>query len=157
MYPQQPGYAGNNPYAGNGSPYASNNPYAASPAPPAMYPPPAAPFAPPVPGVYAAPYMQAPYGMADPNAGKATAGLVLGIVTAILGLIGWVLSVFGIIGLLVCGILGIIFSTLGRRSPTKKSAATVGLVLSIVGLVIGILIFIVIILIGVAALNSQTP
>jgi hypothetical protein len=155
-YPQQLDFGGNNLYTGNNS-FASSNPYAVPPAAPTMYQPPAAPYAPPpVPGVYAPPYMS-PYGMVDPNQGKATAGLVLGIITAILSVTWWIASIFGLIAFIVCGILGIIFSALGRRSLTKKTSATVGLVLSIIGLVLGILIFILFLMIGLAALNSQTP
>ena len=157
MYPQQQDFAGNTLYAGNGS-YASSNP----PVAPTMYQPPAAPYAPPaVPGVYASPYMS-PYGMTDLNAGKATAGLVLGIITGVSSLLGWLTSFLGIVALLgfvaflVCGILGIVFSALGRRSATKRGIATTGLVLSIIGLVVGTLIFIALLLIGLAALNAQT-
>ena len=179
VYPQQQDFAGNNLYPGNNS-FASSNPYAAPPAGPTMYRSPANSYAPPagptmyrspavppygtppVPGVYASPYMQAPYGMVDPNAGKATTGLVLGIITAVSSLVGWLSSLLGIFALLgfvaflVCGVLGIVFSALGRRSTTKRGAATAGLILSIIGLVVGTLIFIVLLLIGLAALRSQT-
>lgn len=61
------------------------------------------------------------------NNGKATAGLVLGIV----GLIAWLLPLFGY----PVNIIGIIMSAIGRKSE-NKSKATVGLVLSIIGLVL---------------------
>ncbi len=172
VYPQQQDFAGNNIYPGNDS-FASSNPYAAPPAGPTLYQSPTGPTMyqspvappygpPPVPGVYASPYMQAPYGMVDPNAGKATTGLVLGIITAVSSLMGWltlflgIFAILGFVAFLVCGVLGIVFSALGRRSTTKKGTATAGLVLSIIGLVIGTLIFIALILIGIAALNAQT-
>lgn len=116
MYPQQPGYAGNNPYA-------------VPPAPPAMGQPLANPYAPPVPGVYA-PNMPAPYGMIyDPYSNKATTGLIFGIIS----LVAWLIPYIGVVVCIVCGIIGIIFSAQGRRSFTKRGTATTGLVLSIIG------------------------
>ncbi len=61
------------------------------------------------------------------NNGKATAGLVLGII----GMIAWLIPLFGY----PVNIVGIILSAIGRKSE-NKSKATVGLVLSIIGLVL---------------------
>ena len=64
----------------------------------------------------------------------ATAGMVLGIVSVSAIIIG--LFAFG--GLfytvaLICGIVGIVLSAKGRKSPIDSGQATAGLVLSIVG------------------------
>ncbi len=72
-----------------------------------------------------APYQQmAPQGQ---GGGLAIAGLVLGIVSLVLF---WTLYI-GI----PAAIVGIVLSVLGRRSPQRRTMATVGLVLSILAIV----------------------
>ena len=111
-YPQQPGHAGNNPYA-------------VPPASPIMYQPPVIL------------YTQAPYERVDPYKNKAIAGLILGVVAVSI----WgIASFLGAIPALICGIIGIILSSQGRRSPTQRTQATIGLVLSIIGLILAILV-----------------
>ncbi len=62
----------------------------------------------------------------DPGAGQALAGMILGI-------IGLILSFFGLVPL-----LGLIFSILGLKSTTRKGMAIAGLIMSIVGLIFAI-------------------
>ncbi|HEY7415642.1 MAG TPA: hypothetical protein VH593_10650, partial [Ktedonobacteraceae bacterium] len=101
---------------------------------------------PPIPGAYA-PYMQAPYGMMiDPYKGRATAGLVLGIVAVVGDVMVLVFAFLPFISI-ICGILGIIFSVQGRRSTTQRTSATTGLVLSIIGMIIAIILLILFILV----------
>ena len=61
------------------------------------------------------------------NNGKATAGFTLGII----GLIAWILPLFGY----PVNIIGIIMSSIGLKSE-KRTKAIIGLVLSIIGLVL---------------------
>lgn len=63
-----------------------------------------------------------PVAVYDPNAGLALAGMII-------GLIAFVLPVFWIMP-----ILGIILSSLGMKSTTRKGMATAGLVCSIVAM-----------------------
>ena len=79
-------------------------------------------------GVYpgAAPYMP-PIAQQGPNGGLAIAGLVLGIVSLVFF---WTLYL-GI----PAAIVGIVLSILGRRSPQRRTMATIGLVLSILAIV----------------------
>src|SRR5262249_34675406 len=59
---------------------------------------------------------------------QAVAGLVLGII----GLIAWYLPLFGT----PIGIIGVVMSVMGRRSASRRTMATVGLVLCIISLVL---------------------
>jgi hypothetical protein len=77
-----------------------------------------------------APNAYAAYGV-DPYKGKATAGLVLGII----GLTVWLIPFVGAFSSIVCSIIGIVLSAQGRRSPTGATMATAGLILSIIALV----------------------
>ena len=61
------------------------------------------------------------------NNGKATAGFTSGII----GLIAWILPLFGY----PVNIIGIIMSSIGLKSE-KRTKAIIGLVLSIIGLVL---------------------
>lgn len=63
-----------------------------------------------------------PVAIYDPNAGLALAGMII-------GLIAFVLPVFWIMP-----ILGIVLSSLGMKSTTRKGMATAGLVCSIVAM-----------------------
>ena len=79
-------------------------------------------------------YQQQMYNQPVQNNSCATAGMVLGIVSVSAIIIG--LFAFG--GLfytvaLICGIVGIVLSAKGRKSPIDSGQATAGLVLSIVG------------------------
>ena len=60
--------------------------------------------------------------------GKAVAGLVLGIIS----MIAWLLPIVG----LPISIVGIVLAAQGRRSVSRRTLATVGLVLSIIALVL---------------------
>ena len=63
---------------------------------------------------------------AQKHNGKATAGLVLGIID----LIAWLIPFFG----LPIGVVGLVMSILGRKSD-KKGRATAGIILSSIGLI----------------------
>ncbi len=78
------------------------------------------------PGAYYMPVAQT----AGPNGGFAIAGLVLGIIS--------IVFFWGFYFGIPVGIIGIIMSALGRRSPQRRTMATVGLVLSIVGIVLSL-------------------
>jgi hypothetical protein len=65
------------------------------------------------------------------NDGKATAALVLGVISLVFGLLLPIISV-------PCAIAGIILGALGLSSD-KKGAATAGIILSIVGIFISII------------------
>jgi hypothetical protein len=87
------------------------------------------------PGYYPPPGAQVPYDVpaVAPYQGArfAIAGLVLGIVSVIS-------AIFPICGL-PFGIIGIIVSVLGRRSITRRTMATAGLVLSIIGIALSVI------------------
>lgn len=77
--------------------------------------------------VYGVPYTAAP-AVGDPKAGQAIAALVLGIISVL----AWVVPICGLpfaISAIVCGLLG-------RASTSKRTMATVGLILAIAGLVL---------------------
>lgn len=79
-------------------------------------------------------YQQPMYNQPVQKNSNAIAGMVLGIVSVSAIIIG--LFAFG--GLfytvaLICGIVGIVLSAKGRKSPIDSGQATAGLVLSIVG------------------------
>lgn len=76
------------------------------------------------------PGMPPGYAQPDQNGGFAIAGLILGIVSipaAFIAICGFVL-----------GIAGIVMSALGRRSVSRRTMATVGLVLSIIAVVLAV-------------------
>lgn len=79
---------------------------------------------PPVQGYY--PPQQA----SDSRGGMAIAGLVLGIIS----MFAWFIACIG----LFVAIAGIVFSAIGRKSIQRKTMATWGLVLSIIGLVLSL-------------------
>lgn len=70
----------------------------------------------------------------QPKNSYATAGMVLGIVSVSAIIIGlFVFGGFFYTVSLICGIVGIVLSAKGRKSPIDSGQATAGLVLSIVG------------------------
>jgi hypothetical protein len=68
---------------------------------------------------------------AEPGKGLAVAGLVLGIISLVFCFVPY-------IGFPV-SIVGIFLAAFGRRSITRRTMATVGLVLSIIGLVLAVI------------------
>lgn len=100
------------------------------------YPTPGA-YTPQVQGMYP---QQTPYGVypgmsmsqVDPDRGKAIAGLVLGIVALVI----WLIPFVGALTSIVLSILGIVFSSQGRRSVTAGGMANAGLVLSIIAVIL---------------------
>ncbi len=78
-------------------------------------------------GMYPGAAYVPPVAQQGPNGGFAIAGLVLGIVSLVFF---WTLYL-GI----PAAIVGIVLSILGRRSPQRRTMATVGLVLSILAIV----------------------
>lgn len=85
--------------------------------------------------------------------GMATAALVLGIVSIVMGFFGWI----GII----CGLLAIIFAVIAKKKikenpalASSKGAATGGLVMGIIGLIIGIAITVIAIMFVKAVANE---
>ncbi len=73
-----------------------------------------------------------PMAQPDQNGGFAIAGLILGIVS--------IPTAFFLCGI-VFGIVGIVLSALGRRSVSRRTMATIGLALSIVGVAITVILF----------------
>lgn len=119
-------------------------PYAGSPSP--------YPSMPNQPG-YGVPNPYAPYSgvgvtpsQLEPGRGQAVAGLVLGII----GLLAWLVPLLGV----PVSIVGIVLSALGRRSVSRRTMATVGLVLSIISLVLTIGLFFAVFF---ATLHRSTP
>ncbi|GCE12290.1 hypothetical protein [Tengunoibacter tsumagoiensis] len=100
------------------------------------YPPPATQYTPnpyPNPNQYQDPNQYQNYAgpqAPDPGSGQALAGLILGIVCIVLC---WI----PVINLII-GVLGLIFSIIGRKSVQRHTIAIVGIVLSIIGLVFSI-------------------
>lgn len=79
-------------------------------------------------------YQQPMYNQPVQKNSCATAGMVLGIVSVSAIIIGlFVFGGFFYTVSLVCGIVGIVLSAKGRKSPIDSGQATAGLVLSIVG------------------------
>lgn len=79
-------------------------------------------------------YQQPMYNQPVQNNSCATAGMVLGIVSVSAIIIGlFVLGGLFYTVALICGIVGIVLSAKGRKSPIDSGQATAGLVLSIVG------------------------
>ncbi len=62
----------------------------------------------------------------------ATTGFVLGIIS--------ICTLFMMSPAIMCGIPGIVFSALGKRSNVNNSKATTGLVLSILGTIFGVIL-----------------
>lgn len=108
----QPGYS---------QPYGGDQQYAP--------PPPQPGYAPVAPGA-AYPGYGVPMAPPEKGGGLAIAGLVLGIIS----MIAWLIPLFGI----PISIVGIILAALGRRSISRRTLATVGLVLSIVAIVLAL-------------------
>gem|GEM_PF-1453703 len=76
-------------------------------------------------------YPAAPVAAPEKGGGFAIAGLILGIVSI-------PIAVFAICGY-ITAILGLVFSILGRRAPSKRTIATIGIVLSIIGFIASII------------------
>jgi hypothetical protein len=89
------------------------------------------------------------YQQLDRRRGMALAGFILGIIS----LFFWILfnGVGAVLNILLF-ILGIIFSSLGLRSRTRRGLAIAGLVLSIIGGLVTIIIFI----IGIAIISTHS-
>lgn len=75
-------------------------------------------------------YAAVPVAQPEKGGGLAIAGLILGIVSI-------PVAFFPICGF-IAAILGFIFSILGRRAPSKRTMATIGMILSIIGFVLAI-------------------
>ena len=71
-------------------------------------------------------------GVSDPRSGQAITSLVLGIIGLVLCWLG-AASICAVVPIIV-NVLGLIFGILGRASFQRKSLATAGLILSIIGL-----------------------
>lgn len=99
-----------------------------------MYPPPPAYSSMPLnaPNMYVAQpgYPGMPMAVPDSKSGLAIAGLVLGIIS----MVAWLLPICGF----PISIVGIVLSGLGMGSTTRKTMATIGLVLSIVALALAL-------------------
>lgn len=111
------------------------------------------------PPAYHSPQYQSPqysnppqYGnYSHPSSGKATASLVLGIIS----LVFFWMSFFAIVSV-ICSIIGIVLGNSARKelSPEQgKGRATAGLVCSIIGLVLSVIMLVVFTLIVVAAFS----
>ncbi len=75
-------------------------------------------------------YGAVPVAQPEKGGGLAIAGLILGIASI-------PVAFFPICGF-IAAILGFIFSILGRRAPSKRTMATIGMILSIIGFVLAI-------------------
>jgi hypothetical protein len=84
----------------------------------------------PPPPHYGYPQPRVPMTQPETGGGFAIAGLILGIVSIPIAL-------FAICGY-ITSILGIIFSILGLRAPSKRTMATIGIVLSVLGFIASI-------------------
>jgi hypothetical protein len=126
---------------------------AAPPAPPAMpaqppaAQPPAAPPPPPAPAAYGQPAAATPYQMPRQSSGKATTAMVLGIV-----------------GLVACGIAGIVAIVLGNQAKNEIDAsggqlegrgmALAGIIMGWIAvgiMVLGVAIFLLIVIVGASS------
>lgn len=76
--------------------------------------------------------------------GLAIGSLVLGIISIVLSCTGW--------GGIVCGIVGIILSSLSKKQYGKSGLATGGMVCSIIGIVITVILIIIGIIAGAAGI-----
>jgi hypothetical protein len=79
----------------------------------------------------------------EKGGGFAIAGLILGIVSI-------PVAIFAICGY-ITAILGFVFSILGRRAPSKRTMATIGMILSIIGFLASIASSVY----GIVALSGQ--
>lgn len=98
---------------------------------------------------------QSPTSEPTQNCGKAIAGFVLALVGAFLGAL--LIYAEGFIYALPCGILGLIFSLIGKKEIKEKNLkgkglATAGLIISIVILAMVSLAFILILLVAVLSM-----
>ena len=87
--------------------------------------------------MYQAPYISPIYGTPAPEQGRgmAIAGLVMGILSIFSAFLPFVGLIFPI--------LGVVFSILGRKSVSLRTTATVGLILSALGIVLSfVMIFV---------------
>jgi hypothetical protein len=123
-YNPNPEWQGQGGYAqpGYSQPYGNDQQYAPPPPPQPAYG-----YAPPSPY----PGYGAPMAPPEKGSGLAIAGLVLGIVSLVLSFF-WFCSP-------PISIVGIVLSALGRRSISRRTMATVGLVLSIIALGLSLL------------------
>jgi len=144
---QQEGYPpANEPYQSSIPPTQYAQPYPSSPSP--------YPSQPNQPGMYGAPNPyapQAPYGIPTSQPQRADGLAIAGLVLGIISMFTWLLWFFG----LPVSIVGIILSVMGRRSATRRTMATVGLVLSIISLVL-VLIVTVLFIIGIIASSQRS-
>src|SRR5258708_2004361 len=146
--PQQPQYYPYPQYSPPPQPGAGPQPFGY---PPSGYPPQPPEGNYPQQGAYPPPphygYPQPWMPMTQPKTGGgfAIAGLILGIVSIPIAL-------FAICGY-ITSILGIIFSILGLRAPSKRTMATIGIVLSVLGFIASIVSSIV----GVMMMQHQYP
>ena len=77
-------------------------------------------------------YGAVPVAQPEKGGGMAIAGLILGIASipvAFIPICGFIAAV-----------LGFIFSILGRRAPSKRTMATIGMILSIIGFILAVVI-----------------
>ena len=88
-------------------------------------------------------YPGAPVAQPEKGGGFAIAGLILGIVSI-------PVAIFAICGY-ITAILGFVFSILGRRAPSKRTMATIGMILSIIGFLASIASSVY----GIVALSGQ--
>lgn len=95
---------------------------------------------------YNQPYGQPGYGPV-PGKGKATAALVLGIVSVVFAFLSPIVG-------LICGIIAIVMSNKARNEGYIGGAQKAGKILGIVGLVICIIMFVLGIVVGVALVTS---
>ena len=75
----------------------------------------------------------------DNTAGKgaATTSLVLGIVSVVFWFFGW-----GVIVSIVCGIIGLVFSSKAKKSGFVGGIRTAGFICSLIGLIGGAIVFV---------------
>lgn len=88
-------------------------------------------------------YPGAPVAQPEKGGGFAIAGLILGIVSI-------PVAIFAICGY-ITAIAGFVFSILGRRAPSKRTMATIGMILSIIGFLASIASSVY----GIVALSGQ--
>lgn len=75
-------------------------------------------------------YGAVPVAQPEKGGGLAIAGLILGIISI-------PIAFFPICGV-ITGIVGFVLSILGRRAPSKRTMATIGMILSIIGFLLAI-------------------
>lgn len=72
-----------------------------------------------------------------PGKGKATASLILGIISVCCAWFGW-----GAIAGIVCGIIGAVLSVGASKDGYTQGMQKAGIVLSVIGIILGAIIFI---------------